>query len=194
MAIKVGELSKDKKLSVPKPTARGYSLTKYKAIIMPRIPFKKGEKRTKEIGRKGGRRSTPKKTFANALKNRKWCTPGCVLFGSCPFASLSQRPEEEKGFGGKCGLKQMPIKTQRRVVDILTKGSQGLVDEMSRVLLDMGIESDTTRSLKGKAIFFDKIKDLHELLYGKLIKQDINTEQKITVQWKRPDDDKDTED
>lgn len=133
----------------------------------------------KSLGKKGGKNNKGVSTVIKELVNRKWCNSTCSIFYDCPFMTISQQPESKKGFGGKCGLKLMPTKIQRRTVDILQRGSEGIINEYKRFVLGtMSLAVEKTDSLKAHAIYVDKLKDLHELIYGKKTKTELSGEVK----------------
>lgn len=132
-----------------------------------------GHKFTKKENIKGGQRISWKK--------RKYCNDKCPRYFICPVMPLSS-----KSYEGKCALKQMPIKFQRRVTNVLEKGEQGGIEELRRMILDMSILADTADDIKTKGFYFDKVKDYMESTYGKKVKQEMISDQKIEVTWKEP--------
>ena len=138
-------------------------------------PLRKGDKKAREIGRKGGRARSPRKTMAVRMNSRKYCDSRCPIYRDCPYMFESRKSEGKKE---TCGLKKTSPETQRRVWDILRKGNPELVMEMRRVLVKMGGLVETSDSVKELAIYNEQLKGLHETLHGKKTKTEISGELK----------------
>lgn len=147
---------------------------------MPKIFFSKGSERAKSAGRRGGMVMTDRKRFMNALNARKWCRPNCVIYRDCPFMVAS-----EKKFKGKCALKQMPQEIQNWTVDILLNGSEGMINSMKSMLLDILIEAKSS-NMRDKVKALYAIKDVHEAAYGKFVRQETTGSQEMIVKFKDP--------
>ena len=145
------------------------------------IRYKKGDPKAKESGRKGGLNNKGKNTISHMLKNRIYCNAKCPVFYSCPVQPLS-----EKQFKGKCSLKEMPLKFQERTLDILQKGEIGISSELRRAILRLSIKTDRDDTVKSEKDYIDTLMSIKDAIYGKKIKQEIETDQNIEITWKEP--------
>jgi len=134
--------------------------------------FNKGN--AKGMGRKGGKANKGKTSIALSLINRVHCKPDCKIYFDCPFMIASKK------FKGKCALKQAPSYVQGWVVDVLTKGSEGMITTLRKLAIDLMIESKTGKFRERKDAYY-ALKDLHEMIYGKKIKQEVTGEIKSEI-------------
>lgn len=118
-------------------------------------------KLTKEEKSKGGK----KRTFKKKMINRKLCNTKCEIYYKCPVMAISQKKGIEEKHKPICELKNMPMRMQERVINLLNRGEDGLINEMKSIILEIGIYDTTT--LKGKEIYTNKLKDLYEIIFGK---------------------------
>ena len=135
--------------------------------------FKKDDPRTKELQRKGGLNSKGKTSIAKSLINRKHCKPDCSIYFDCPFMPAGKK-------SGKCTLKEMPQQIQNWTVGILKKGSEGMIDAMKSMVLDLMIEAKTGKFRDRKDALY-ALKDILEAAYGKKIKQEITGEMRSEI-------------
>jgi len=139
------------------------------------MPFQgKEHKLTREDSIKGGKARSPAKSIANRLKAIKNCSPKCPLW-PCSF-----QPASEKEFKGLCALKQMPAHVQRRTIDIMTKGSEGLRQHLTDMVNQMMRQSDDG-TLKDRFFTIKAGTELAKTFYGTTLRMsgDLNVNASI---------------
>lgn len=115
-----------------------------------------------EMGKKGGKSSSPAKKFIN----RKYCNKGCPYYDHCPAITISQNYTDKNG-KHPCVIKKKNKEVQNYFINLFENGREGLVkialDLHFRLLLtscnaapkDLRKTISTTLELK-KAIYGDK--------------------------------------
>lgn len=120
----------------------------------------------REGGKVGGKSRSERKAVANALKNRINCNNTCSLY-PCPV-----QPVSADKYNGKCALKEQGKRFQDRVINIFTKGHDGLMTELKTIVADLSAlsvvsDDDKTLQLDKKLKYFDRVIKYGEFAYGR---------------------------
>jgi len=102
----------------------------------PSLPWKglspnpRGHILTDADRRKGGARK-PSDSWVNSIKNRKKCNTKCPMFEVCPLMPLSI---SKANVGSACLLNKGGNALIRRFINLMVKGEEGLINEISNTL------------------------------------------------------------
>jgi len=117
-------------------------------------------KLTDEDRKKGGKKKTPAKRIANRMNAIVNCSQ------KCPIWPCSFQPASKKKFKGKCALKHMPPRVQKRTMDIMTKGSEGLKQHLTALVNDMMSDAELSGNFKDKFFMIKAGTELAKTFYG----------------------------
>lgn len=121
---------------------------------------------TLEESRKGGHTSSPFKTLARGIANRKKCSVTCMFFEQCPANAMSlgyrnpNKPEEDQ----KCMMKEFPPTVRQQFINMFLTGEEGIIHQikilMHNYLNDVeayGTLHDKRDSLQLMIVLYDKL-------------------------------------
>jgi len=93
------------------------------------------EDRLKKTGKKN-----PGMGLVMSIKNRKWCKPNCRIFWYCPMMPLSV---SRANVDGACLLNKGGNVLIRRFLNLMAKGEDGLLTEITNTLFSYGFDIET---------------------------------------------------
>ena len=102
-----------------------------------------------------------------AIKNRKKCSPRCVIFELCPMMPLSM---SRANVEGACLLNRGGNVLIRRFVNLMVKGEDGLLSEINNVLYSYAFDIETAPPSVKKE-YAQMLMQLHNQLYAKKEKE-----------------------
>jgi len=127
----------------------------------------KGHVLTQADREKGWHTPKPQMAIINAIKNRKKCSPRCMIFELCPMMALSMSRANTEG---ACLLNRGGNVMIRRFVNLMVKGEDGLLNEINNVLYSYGFDIETAPPSVKKE-YAQLLMQLHNQLYAKKEKE-----------------------
>lgn len=127
----------------------------------------KGHVLTQADREKGWHTPKPQMAIINAIKNRKKCSPRCMIFELCPMMALSMSAANRDG---ACLLNRGGNVLIRRFINLMVKGEDGILNEINNVLYSYAFDIETAPpSIKKE--YAQLLLQLHNQLYAKRDKE-----------------------